>query len=146
MEKIEQIRKVTTQVRSAMEELKLENKLEKYGYPYKNYPKGCCGDMSHLLTTHLYNLGFGVADYIWGYTYLGGDFNINHAWIRIDGICIDITADQFEWANFPKIIVEHEINYPLNKVFKSDHESTVNFIDDPELDKLYLEMKDYLSM
>lgn len=117
MSKIEEIRKIATEVRQAIDQLKSENKIESYCLPFNEFPDGCCGDMSIVLTTHLENLGYGVADFICG-SYFDEDKEItfHHAWIKLNGICIDITADQFTNENYEKVLVEYEQNYkPMAK-------------------------------
>ncbi|MEE2602551.1 MAG: hypothetical protein VX595_05740 [Pseudomonadota bacterium] len=59
------------------------------------FPSGCCGDASQTLATYLHSeLGI-VCDYVHGEK--GGKNNEigSHAWLEIEGIVIDITADQF---------------------------------------------------
>lgn len=63
----------------------------------QDFPRGSCGDASLLLAKHLQNQG------IWPLTYVCGEMTIDekgkfhsHAWLEIEDIIIDITADQFE--------------------------------------------------
>lgn len=134
LEKIDAIRKIATEVRQAMEQLKSESKIEWYLLPFHDFPYGCCGDMSIILSTHFKNKGFSQAEYICGLHYRTC---FSHAWIRIDGICIDITADQFEGMNFPKVIVEYEENYPLKDIYIPDTEPAYYQIDQDNLRHMY---------
>ncbi|MFU8924905.1 hypothetical protein [Acinetobacter puyangensis] len=128
MEKIEQIRKIATDVRQAMEELKISGKISPETIPFGRFPNGCCGDMSEILIQHFRCLGYGDADYMSGIYHQIS----SHAWIRLDGICIDITADQFNNRHYPErsftfgeyssVIVEYEKDYPLSKIFLLDKE------------------------
>lgn len=58
---------------------------------FREFPRGCCGDVSDMLAEHLYSLGFKKIDYVCGVSE-----GASHAWLEIDGSAIDITADQFE--------------------------------------------------
>lgn len=55
-----------------------------------NFPSGACGDASLLLAQFLNDSGLGAALYVWG---LRGRYS--HAWLELDGLIVDITADQF---------------------------------------------------
>lgn len=54
------------------------------------FPVGSCGDASLLLARFLQEHGFGKASYVCGHL---GPYS--HAWLELDGLLIDITADQF---------------------------------------------------
>lgn len=139
MTHINEIRAIATQVREAMDDLVANNEI-RLSYPFCQFPKACCGDMSIILATHLQILGFELPDYICGFL----EDRRSHAWLRLDGICIDITADQFDFAFYPKVIVEYEENYPLNKIFKSDKPPSKYTIDKPHLSDLYRKLKEKL--
>lgn len=56
----------------------------------KNFPVGCCGVASELFG-HYLNTQYGLqAEYVWGEL-----DRSSHAWLELDGLVIDITADQF---------------------------------------------------
>ena len=55
-----------------------------------NFPNGACGDASLLLGDYLYSIGYSQVAYVSGWRN-----NQSHAWIEIDDVIIDITADQF---------------------------------------------------
>lgn len=57
----------------------------------ENFPLGSCGDSTDLLASHLEETGFGASDYV-----LGMKKGASHAWLQIEGLIVDITADQFE--------------------------------------------------
>lgn len=142
MDRIEEIRKIATDVRRVMELLKSENKIDWYLLPFNEFPFGCCGDMSIILSTHFTNKGYSQADYFCGLHY---STSFSHAWIRIDGICIDITADQFTSENFPSVIVEYEENYPLKDIYIPDTESAQYQIDMDHLRDMYKLIQEYLD-
>ena len=58
---------------------------------FQNFPSGTCGDISDILAEYLYSLGIKPIQYVCG---MRGD--ASHAWLEIDGLAVDITADQFE--------------------------------------------------
>lgn len=142
MQKIEQIRKIATDVRQAMEELKINEKISPKAIPFGRFPNGCCGDMSIILATHYKNLGFELAEYICGTHYEDGR---THAWIRLNGICIDITADQFEFGDYPAVIVEYEKDYPLKSIFQTDGPPSKYEIDKDHLRTMYRKIKEYFA-
>ena len=72
------------------------------------FPYACCDHTSLLLATYLANNSFPGADIIRGID--GGDHQElnSHVWLELEGLKIDITADQFNrygYENAP-IIVE----------------------------------------
>jgi len=56
---------------------------------FENFPRGCCGDSSELLSKFLFDKGF-ETNYVWG-MHRGQ----SHAWLEYHDYYIDITADQF---------------------------------------------------
>ena len=142
MADIEEIRSIATQVRHAMDNLIANNEISHNWIPYGRFPKGCCGDISKILIQHFKNLGYGDADYMSGI-----DYGISsHAWIRLSGICIDITADQFNnqhysersftFGIYQNVIVEYEENYPLSEIFPLDKKPSTRKDFDNSLYKL----------
>lgn len=134
--KIDEILKIATEVRQAFEELKSSGKISPTYIPFGKFPNGCCGGASEILIQYFKMLGYGDAEYM-----SGVDYKISsHAWIRLDGICIDITADQFNnryfsekpftFDEYPSVIVEYEKDYPLKDIFPLDKPpSTRNYCD-----------------
>jgi hypothetical protein len=55
------------------------------------FPRGCCGAMSDMLGEYLNSSGIGVFLYVRANREMA-----SHAWVELDGIIIDITADQFQ--------------------------------------------------
>ena len=71
---------------------------------FEEFPVGSCGDTSVLLAQYLIDAGFDAP------TYVSAELNVRgqspgHAWLELDGIIIDITADGFD-INAPEVIVE----------------------------------------
>jgi hypothetical protein len=63
------------------------------------FPSGACADASLLLAKYLQEKGEGKAEYV-----SGNDGNQTHAWLELDSIIIDITADQFNRSIDPVIV------------------------------------------
>jgi hypothetical protein len=59
---------------------------------FQSFPRGCCGPASELLGRCLIELGFANVSYIAAER---RDDTGSHAWINVDGVIVDITADQF---------------------------------------------------
>lgn len=142
MDKLEEIRQIATEVRQAMEKLLSDKKIKTSSRSFCDFPAGCCGDMSIILSTHFINKGYVHADYICGMHF---ETHFSHAWIRIDGICIDITADQFKGENYPSVIVEYEENYPLKDIYIPDTEPAHYLIDRYHLRQMYELIKEELN-
>ena len=63
----------------------------------QDFPRGSCGDASLLLAKHLQNHGIWPLNYIRGQMATEEEGNPqSHAWLEIEDIIIDITADQFD--------------------------------------------------
>src|SRR5690606_15234832 len=60
------------------------------GRSFENFPSGACGDTTPLLGTYLIEQGFETFMYA-----SGNKGNTTHAWLQLNSIVIDITADQF---------------------------------------------------
>lgn len=64
-----------------------------------NFPRGACGHCAELLARHLHDR-FGITpDYV-SCNLESGDSNFErgHAWLEWNGLLIDISGDQFGWA------------------------------------------------
>lgn len=71
---------------------------------FKFFPRGCCKEASLVLAKHLHKKEFGIADIICG------ERNCEtHIWLEIEGVIVDITADQFEDIDEAVIVVESSI-------------------------------------
>ncbi|GED72596.1 hypothetical protein BRE01_62980 [Brevibacillus reuszeri] len=57
---------------------------------FERFPRGCCGDTSTLFSKFLQSKGI-ETHYVWG---MWGEYS--HAWLELDDILIDLTADQFD--------------------------------------------------
>ena len=144
MSKIEEIRKIAFDVRHAMESVLANDEIHSSHIPYNNFPSGCCGAMSKILTSHFENLGFENVGYMFGRHVVDGR---SHAWIIINGICVDITADQFSDMDYPSVLVEYENNYELKNFFKCDHPGRrIGMEGDSDLNEAYGLITKYLKV
>jgi hypothetical protein len=62
---------------------------------FQHFPRGCCKLASFLLARFLYDRGFGKAAYVWGNRATKPGEIDTHGWLRLDGLLIDVTGDQF---------------------------------------------------
>ncbi|MBK5417719.1 hypothetical protein JFV26_27255 [Pseudomonas sp. TH31] len=70
----------------------VEHVISVHGAPMhiEGFPSGCCGIISELMGDHLNSLEIGEFYYV--SSMLDG---ASHAWLEVDGLVVDITADQF---------------------------------------------------
>lgn len=80
------------------------------GRSFENFPSGACGDTTPLLGTYLIEQGFETFMYA-----SGNKGNTTHAWLQLNSIVIDITADQFPEIS-EKVIVSE--NSAWHKTFR----------------------------
>ena len=80
----------------------IELSKDRLGRHFNEFPRGCCGDASELLAAYLKDCGLGEFSYVSGWDAQG---ELSHAWLELDGLVIDITADQFE-GEYRATIVE----------------------------------------
>src|SRR2546430_1217861 len=73
----------------------------------RDFPHGCCSDVSDLLATYLHDIGLGDFDLISAERETASDSTVpfqTHAWLGQGNLIIDITADQFS-ENEESVIV-----------------------------------------
>ena len=94
--KIREISRLATQFRNAIEHAYALGEF-KYELCFKSFPRGCCGDATDLLGQFLLEHGW-ESDYVCGsYYYDNPELNSqSHAWLRVEGLVVDITGDQFK--------------------------------------------------
>ncbi len=66
------------------------------------FPRGSCGDVCEMLGQYLLDLGLGRWLYRDGQVY-PNRFS-SHGWLKLDGLIVDITADQFAEVDDPVIV------------------------------------------
>lgn len=79
---------------------------------FKDFPRGCCQDVSLILALYLHKKGFGIAEVVSGWR-----GNKSHAWLELDDMIIDITADQFDDVNERVLVTT---NSKFHEEFKED--------------------------
>ncbi len=92
---VEHLRTLAQSFRRALERTDRRNLI----VTLAEFPNGACGDAALLLGAYLQDEGLGASVYV-----LGRRDGCYHAWIELEGITIDITADQFSEINQPVIV------------------------------------------
>ena len=96
-EHVSRIRELAAKFRFAI----LKVNPERLTITMRNFPVGSCGDASLLLAKFLQEKGYS------GITYVCGWKNRqSHAWLEVDDVVIDITADQFRDDMEPVIVTQ----------------------------------------
>ena len=86
---------------------------------FSKFPKECGADACELLHYYLLNVHHIQSDYRVGKVQMSSrSTEISHCFLVVNGIIIDITADQFHKEWFPKVIVCENEKYPLIPYFK----------------------------
>ncbi|WP_217516136.1 hypothetical protein [Vibrio metschnikovii] len=107
--KMEQLRSLIEQFRLAMEALSPHD-FDGTSLAVSEFPHACCDDCSQLLAAYLTDNGFPQAKLIRGENGGFGQELGSHVWLYLNGLHIDITADQF-----------NEYGYDNPSVILSDH-------------------------
>lgn len=140
---IEKIREIATEFRNAIDFLVLNKPDIIPKIPFGRFPNGCCGDTTILLNTYFKELGY--KNTVW----VGGQKKkvvVSHAWLKVQNICVDITADQFADLGFPKVIVTSENEYPLKNIFVRNMMTSSPVVDMPHLHAMYRLIKSQLEL
>ena len=86
---------------------------------FSKFPKECGSDACELLQYHLLSVHNIKSDYRVGKVQISANkLEISHCYLLVNGIIIDITADQFHKEWFSKVIVCESEEYPLAPYFK----------------------------
>jgi len=80
---------------------------------FSNFPRGSCSDTSEVLAALLKGSGFGRFNHVNGTRNDGA----THAWLELNSLIVDITADQFDEISTPVYIG------PSNKWYESFEDS-----------------------
>ncbi|MGD0278201.1 MAG: hypothetical protein ABSC11_02715 [Smithella sp.] len=98
---IEKIRESATDFRNAIEVC-----APSLGIIFESFPRGSCGETVLLLGTYLIEQGLGEFQYMLVDYGIRKDLNwSSHAWLQLDNLVVDITADQFPEIT-EKVIVQ----------------------------------------
>lgn len=86
---------------------------------FSKFPKECGADACDLLQYYLLNVHNIKSDYRVGKVQISARMpEIAHCYLSVNGIILDITADQFHKECFPRVIVCESGEYPLTPYFK----------------------------
>ena len=84
-------------------------------YNFKQrFPTGNCLNAAQMLAKYFRDNDVNNVTVISGEKIKG---NGSHAWVDVDGLIVDITADQFEEFSYPKVFVGEESE--LHKLYKT---------------------------
>lgn len=98
-----ELQAVAQAFRAALDAQKADNLLPEH---MQNFPDRCCGVTSELLGEYLKSLGH-KPDYVYGKRFdSDGIPQAGHAWLEVEGIVYDLTADQFEGEGMPPVYVD----------------------------------------
>jgi len=99
MTKVTELTKLATEFRRMIE----NSDWSKLTMEFEYFPFGSCGDASILLAQYLLDEGFDTPTYVSAQLNLR-ERNPGHAWLELDGVIIDITADGFD-PKAPEVII-----------------------------------------
>jgi hypothetical protein len=99
--KLKSVRVAASDFRAAIERC---NK-KRLGIEFEEFPHGSCGAVAEILGKYLGDCGLGDFRYVSGWRHRPGeDRGRSHAWLRQDGVIVDITADQFGETYGPVVV------------------------------------------
>lgn len=116
---------------------------------FERFPTGSCGDAALLLSRFLREHGARDIRYVLGKRRVGDDWG-SHAWLTVDGLIVDITADQFEEVEVPVIVAAtsawHTSGWEIDRDglpgdYRKYDERTV-----AHLDALYVRLMDRMTL
>jgi len=150
------IKRLVNQFRNTIDQARDEGKFDK-DVSFNNFPLGCCGDASDLLSQYL--LDNGIRTYYVCGTYSNGSFESvrSHAWLLTDDqIIIDISGDQFknnsEFLNYNRTVYigKKDKFHGLFEVEDGDVRENIGLIAlgnmcQPRLNELYCKIIKYIS-
>ena len=86
---------------------------------FNKFPKECGADACDLLQYYLFNVHHIKSDYREGKVQISSTTpEISHCYLIVNGMIVDLTADQFTPEKFQKVIVCESQDYPLAPYFK----------------------------
>ena len=118
---LEEIKAIATSVRTAFESIPTAQFSSNTSLGLSDFPRGCCGDASKILAVIIEDESGCVCNYV-----CARNNNCkSHAWLELDRILIDITADQFntDSLTLPSVLITH--SSPWHKQFTIDKEVQV---------------------
>jgi len=140
---IQQIEKAAIEFRNAIEACSSE-----LGISFQSFPKGSCGDATDLLGTYLIENGLGNFSYFYGdVSSKVNNIWSSHAWLQLDELVVDITADQFpEISQKVMVCSKSEWHTTLNGKFS--HIADYRLINAPSinLDAIYKKIISHITV
>ena len=124
MTKVTELTKVATQFRQMIESADTSKLTE----DFENFPAGSCGDASILLAQYLIDAGYDTPTYVSAELVRPPDL-LSHAWIELDGVILDVTADGFEPDAPPVIVAENSTWHGRFNRF-DEHPAAINVYED----------------
>ncbi|EFH4200206.1 TPA: hypothetical protein L0V44_002514 [Escherichia coli] len=129
----DELKNFCVDVREALEKMTKKDHSRLSSFGNSNFPVGCCGDTSKLLAYLLYQQ-FGIVSEVLAGCYYESDHKSpasglsngnSHAWLVVDGMIVDLTADQFNdrgYNNLPVMITSdtrfHDLFANRNALFQ----------------------------
>lgn len=97
---------------------------ERLSVSFCNFPRGACGDTSILLGEFLSDHGYGPCDYVSGIR-----DHQSHAWLELNKMIIDITADQFDEKE-SKVILTNDRTWHSTFIEEMRHQANIDIWDE----------------
>ena len=140
----DELKKFCVDVRESLENMTKNDHSWRSSFGQSNFPLGCCGDTSKLLAYLLYQQ-FGIVSEVLAGCYYESDHKFpasglsngnSHAWLVVDGMIVDLTADQFKdrgYNNLPVMITSdtkfHDIFANRNSSFQPSQGNQITLPD-----------------
>lgn len=107
---------IAARFRSILDQLKSTGNLNTL-YGFRDFPRGACGNTSDMFIMYMRDVYRIDAEYWIGQLDHGG----THAWVVVNNLYIDLTADQFNSSSmrYAGVIVCNPEDYPLNHLIVS---------------------------
>lgn len=108
-------------VRKALENMTKKDHMWTSSFASSNFPMGCCGDTSRLLAYLLYQQ-FGIVPKLLSGIYYEFEHKLpasglsnenSHAWLVVNGMIVDLTADQFNDRGYyhPPVMITSDTSF-----------------------------------
>ena len=121
---LDNLTKLATQFRQLIENADWS----KLTVEFEDFPAGSCGDASILLAQYLIDAGYETPTYV--SAELARPPNLpSHAWIELDGVILDITADGFE-PSMPSVVVTENSEWRDQFNRLDEHPAAIHLYDD----------------
>ncbi|MEL5515290.1 hypothetical protein PTR77_23560 [Serratia bockelmannii] len=117
----DKLRKFCADVRKTLENMTKKDHTWPSSFAISNFPMGCCGDTSKLLAYLLYQQ-FGIVPELLSGVYYEFEHTLpasglsnesSHAWLVVNGMIVDLTADQFNdrGYNHPPVMITFDTSF-----------------------------------